>query len=183
MPGNGRSFSRNVPTLITGDLRVRGSRGVQVRDDLGATVLVGSPAERTHIPTSLDTHKHPAPQLPHPPDPAWMYAYRQEVSAALGDLWTVCESWDSRSMALRDCGLAGVVLKCNSCGTRHLVPYRCGARTCPTCSRRLAGGDQRSSIGACRCSRSAYGDGALGWPWRSTEAELAASRPHQSGTA
>ena len=109
---------------------------MHVLDHPGKTALYGRADDQPF--TSLDTHKHPAPQLPNPPDPIWVYAYRNEVSMALDELANLCEPWDSRSMALRECGLAGIALKCNSCGTRHLVPYRCGARTCPTCSRRLA---------------------------------------------
>jgi len=87
---------------------------------------------------SLDTHKHPAPRLGSPPDSEWEYAYRQSVSDELDILWQTSKAWPARAKALRDCGLAGVLLACKECGTCHLVPYRCAARTCPTCSRRLA---------------------------------------------
>jgi hypothetical protein len=39
---------------------------------------------------------------------------------------------------LRDCGCAAVMIECRACGSAHLVPFRCGARTCPSCSRRAA---------------------------------------------
>ena len=32
------------------------------------------------------------------------------------------------------CGRAGVKLACGDCSAPHLVPYRCGARTCPVCT-------------------------------------------------
>jgi len=91
-------------------------------------------------PTSLDTQGHPAPQLPNPPDPEWAYAYRRAVSDELRRLSAVQRGWLRRAKALRECGLAGVLIECKPCGTRHIVPYRCGARSCPICSRRLAAG-------------------------------------------
>lgn len=35
---------------------------------------------------------------------------------------------------MRQCGLSAVQLCCKGCETPHIVPFRCGARTCPTCA-------------------------------------------------
>ena len=43
-----------------------------------------------------------------------------------------------RSMAgthARQCGLSAVQLNCKCCSASTLVPFRCGAQTCPTCAR------------------------------------------------
>lgn len=37
-----------------------------------------------------------------------------------------------------NCGRVAVLIRCKDCGARCLVPYRCGARTCPICCRRAA---------------------------------------------
>jgi hypothetical protein len=93
--------------------------------------------------TSLDTHEHPAPDLSAPPDPSGMYRYRDSVAAALATVAPLLgDSGKSRGLrracALRDCGRAGIAIECCVCGAPHIVPYRCGARTCPACSRRHA---------------------------------------------
>ncbi|MGH7690544.1 MAG: transposase zinc-binding domain-containing protein, partial [Gemmatimonadaceae bacterium] len=59
----------------------------------------------------------------------WARAFRQGLAGALG------EAWPARAHALRNCGVGAVQLKCKACSTTHLVPFRCGARTCPTCAR------------------------------------------------
>lgn len=46
--------------------------------------------------------------------------------------------WEARVKALRNCGAAGLVLHCRGCEAPYLVPFRCGARTCPTCAWRTA---------------------------------------------
>lgn len=33
------------------------------------------------------------------------------------------------------CGRAAVKIECGDCAAPHLVPYRCGCRTCPTCTK------------------------------------------------
>ena len=60
---------------------------------------------------------------------AWAAEFRAAVSDALKD------EWPERARALRACGLDAVQLNCKCCSTPHLVPFRCGARTCPTCAR------------------------------------------------
>lgn len=87
--------------------------------------------------TSLETQEHPAPRLPHEPDDPHAYEHRDAVADAL--LKGVNGfKWRTRSRAMKDCGRAGVHLRCNACGAPHIVPYRCGARTCPTCARKTA---------------------------------------------
>lgn len=63
---------------------------------------------------------------------AWASQFRDEVSDVLK------EHWPRRAGALRDCGRAAVQLNCRCCLAPHIVPYHCGARTCPTCARRAA---------------------------------------------
>lgn len=46
-------------------------------------------------------------------------------------------SWVTRANAIKLCGEAGVKLRC-ACGDACIVPYRCGARACPTCARQIA---------------------------------------------
>lgn len=57
--------------------------------------------------------------------------------------WAVAEhlaaTWPARSASLRSCGYLALKLDCAACAAPHIVPLRCGARTCPTCQRRAAG--------------------------------------------
>lgn len=46
--------------------------------------------------------------------------------------------WQQRANAMRVCGLAAIQVDCKACGSPHLVPFRCGSRTCPTCARSAA---------------------------------------------
>lgn len=107
-------------------------------------VLAANEVERGAATTSLDTPEHPAPRLPNPPDPIGAYFYRDAVAEALEELSAtldtsrVARAALKRALVLRECGRAGVLIACGACGTRHLVPYRCSARTCPVCSRRHA---------------------------------------------
>lgn len=55
--------------------------------------------------------------------------FRQGVAAHLR------ASWPERAHALELCGRQAVKVDCAACGSPHLVPFRCGARTCPTCSK------------------------------------------------
>lgn len=61
-------------------------------------------------------------------DPSAHY-YRRAVAAALEPLWL------KRAVALASCGEAGARCDCADCGAPHVLPYRCGARACPTCAR------------------------------------------------
>lgn len=60
-------------------------------------------------------------------DDVGAYVFRRKVAAHLE------QHWNRRASALRNCGDAGVKLRCD-CGVAHLVPYRCGARSCPVCA-------------------------------------------------
>jgi hypothetical protein len=42
--------------------------------------------------------------------------------------------WPIRARAVLSCGEAGARCDCADCGTPHVLPYRCGARSCPTCA-------------------------------------------------
>ncbi len=80
--------------------------------------------------TSLDTQGTSCTQLPAVHiGGGWANEFRAAVSDALK------ESWPERARALRECGTSAVQLNCKCCSTPHLVPFRCGARTCPTCAR------------------------------------------------
>ena len=99
----------------------------------------GAATIETGAPTLLDTHEQIAPPLPNLPDPPWVYEYRGRVCDALRAL-SVCSEygWPKRVTAMFNCGRAGILVQCKECGARHIVPYRCGARTCPPCARRAA---------------------------------------------
>lgn len=65
----------------------------------------------------------------HAADDFTAHIFRREVAAALeGD-------WPERARALRSCGEAGAALSCSCCGVNQVVPFRCGARSCPSCAR------------------------------------------------
>lgn len=73
-----------------------------------------------------------------PPGAVWAdspeaHRYRQRVAAELRE-----SGWWKRAHALEMCGRAGVELRCGPCGAPNIVPFRCGARTCPTCARAAA---------------------------------------------
>jgi hypothetical protein len=53
--------------------------------------------------------------------------FRHEVA-------TFLTRWPKRATALVNCGEAGARCDCGTCGTPHVLAYRCGARTCPTCA-------------------------------------------------
>jgi hypothetical protein len=61
-----------------------------------------------------------------------VHYYRRQVAAYL-EPW-----WPRRAAALVSCGEAGARCDCADCGARHVLPYRCGARSCPTCARTAA---------------------------------------------
>lgn len=102
--------------------------------------VAGAPGARP----SLDTHRTSCSNeeirgtsCTHPPvppggrkatDTPGAFAFREAVAARLDGVW------QARANALRLCGAAGIRLACDDCGSPHLVPYRCGARTCPYCS-------------------------------------------------
>lgn len=90
---------------------------------------VGS--ERSELPcrTSLDTTRI---TCTHPADEPWANDWRDAVSDCLAP------SWPTRARRMRDCGRAAVLIVCECCDAPHLVPFRCGARTCPTCARKGA---------------------------------------------
>jgi hypothetical protein len=47
-------------------------------------------------------------------------------------------TWPRRARALRECGMNGVRVRCESCGAPSVFPYRCNGRTCPNCARKAA---------------------------------------------
>lgn len=59
------------------------------------------------------------------------HVFRRAVAVAL---WR----WPRRALALRTCGEAGARCDCADCGAPHVLPYRCGARSCPTCARQAS---------------------------------------------
>lgn len=61
-------------------------------------------------------------------DAVAVHVYRHQVADELAG------AWPQRSNALRSCGEAGAVLFCAECDCSHVVPYRCTARSCPTCA-------------------------------------------------
>ena len=82
---------------------------------------------------SLDTKGSSCTKLPRVyVGGAWANQFRDAVADSLK------EAWPRRSGALRDCGRAAVQFNCKCCLSPHLVPFRCGARTCPTCARLAA---------------------------------------------
>lgn len=56
------------------------------------------------------------------------HVFRHQVARAL---W---QEWPQRAKALESCGEAGARIRCSCCQAAHLAPYRCGARSCPTCA-------------------------------------------------
>lgn len=63
------------------------------------------------------------------PAAQWVREFKDNVANELDHIWT------TRANALRQCGSFAVQLKCRGCDAPHLVPFRCGARTCPDCAR------------------------------------------------
>jgi hypothetical protein len=61
-------------------------------------------------------------------DETAVHVYRHQVAEALA------LDWPQRAKGLRSCGEAGAVLYCAECDRGHVVPYRCNARSCPTCA-------------------------------------------------
>lgn len=61
------------------------------------------------------------------------HAFRREVARHLERL-----GWATRARNLASCGEAGARCDCGDCGTPHVLPYRCGARSCPTCAHSAA---------------------------------------------
>lgn len=59
------------------------------------------------------------------------YLFRARVAQNLA------QHWVTRANNLKLCGDAGVKLRCD-CGEGCVVPYRCGARSCPSCARLIA---------------------------------------------
>ena len=84
----------------------------------------------TTAPTSLDTHATSG--TTYEADPDWAVAARLATAAELGN------AWPERRDAMGRCGQAGVTMTCGACGAPSVFPYRCGARTCPSCARRVA---------------------------------------------
>ncbi len=68
-------------------------------------------------------------------DDAPTHRFRLAVAAVVAEL-----GWQGRSTGLGLCGRAGIEVTCGGCSCPTLVPYRCGARTCPTCARASAAG-------------------------------------------
>lgn len=56
------------------------------------------------------------------------HVYRHQTAHWLGP------HWPTRALALRSCGEAGARIRCACCSAIRLAPFRCGARTCPTCA-------------------------------------------------
>ena len=93
-----------------------------------ATVTPSRPKRRSCLP-SLDTQgtsctHRPAVHV----GGAWVREFREAVADALR------EQWPERARALLECGLGAIQLNCKCCSAPHLVPFRCGARTCSTCA-------------------------------------------------
>ncbi len=61
-------------------------------------------------------------------DDVGAHVFRHEVAKYLEP------HWPRRAHALVSCGEAGARCDCGDCGTAHVLPYRCGARSCPTCA-------------------------------------------------
>lgn len=61
------------------------------------------------------------------------HEYRRAVASILDE-----HCWSERAQALRFCGCLGIEIVCMACSAPHLVPFRCGARTCPSCARATA---------------------------------------------
>lgn len=81
------------------------------------------------VPPSLDTQgtscTKPTVQFT---TAQWAVTFRAKVAGHLD------EAWPTRANAMRQCGLSAVQLNCNGCSTAQIVPFQCGARTCPTCA-------------------------------------------------
>src|SRR4051812_21936371 len=56
------------------------------------------------------------------------HVFRHQVAEQLG------AEWPQRARGLVSCGEAGAVLVCADCDCSHIVPYRCAARSCPSCA-------------------------------------------------
>lgn len=85
---------------------------------------------------------HPIDPATVPPDVDLIYTdsraeheYRANVAAVVAEF-----GWVSRAGAMRACGKAAVEIHCTACAAPHFIPFRCGARTCPTCARAAADG-------------------------------------------
>lgn len=61
-------------------------------------------------------------------DDVGAHVFRHQVAAHL------LPSWSVRAKALRSCGESGARLVCAECETVHVTPFRCAARSCPTCA-------------------------------------------------
>lgn len=83
--------------------------------------------------SSLDTTQTSYAETPgYRSDPAWALDFRGMVADALE------ERWPTRARRIRECGKAAIRMECQGCGSAHLFPVRCAARTCPTCAPRGA---------------------------------------------
>lgn len=104
-----------------------------------ATIPLGIGGKSARSSTSLETREHPAPRAPHEPDEPEAYDHRDAVASELlkgVNGWR----WRARARAMKECGRGAIQVRCNGCSTAYLVPYRCGARTCPTCARKSSAG-------------------------------------------
>ena len=109
----------------------KGRRGApDAQHDQGRHEDESASAVADAVPTSLDTLRSSRTtyQGLHVGG-AWAAEFRKAVAEALGARWPV------RARKMRGCGSDAVVLNCRGCGGGMLVPFRCGARTCPTCAR------------------------------------------------
>jgi len=61
------------------------------------------------------------------------HKYRAQVADALEKL-----GWQTRANSMRLCGRGAIQMDCRTCDAPHLMPFRCGCRTCPTCARNAA---------------------------------------------
>ncbi len=65
-------------------------------------------------------------------DPSWAHSFRDQVAAELFPFWR------TRANAMAECGRGAVAIACVPCGAPHIMPLRCGSRTCPTCAPKAA---------------------------------------------
>ena len=80
------------------------------------------------VPPSLDTTRTSCTQA----DAGWVHSFRDQVAAEL------FPHWRTRANRIAECGRGALVIECKPCGAPHMVPVRCGSRTCPTCARKAA---------------------------------------------
>ncbi len=83
------------------------------------------------VSASLDTQVTPCT---HEADPKWAHTFRDAVAAELAPYWP------TRANAMAECGRSAIAIACVPCGAPHIMPLRCGSRTCPTCARKGAAG-------------------------------------------